>query len=163
LGSVQRRTHLPASVADALTASLDLDVELAVGSRWHLRTLRGGYSFRTSGIIGRGEMVRWSMRLWGIVPVRHTSKIVMLVEDDGQGGAMFVDQMTTGVFSSYRHEHRYAVDGAGTWMTDDVSWRVPAGPFGALADRVYVGRMMARLVDERNAEILRRLSDSSLR
>jgi ligand-binding SRPBCC domain-containing protein len=141
--------------------SLDLDVELAVGSRWHLKALRSGYGFRTSGVMARGEMVRWSLRLWGLLPVRHTSKIVQLVEDDGSGGAMFVDQMTTGVFSAYRHEHRYRREGAGTSMLDDVSWRSPGGPVGALADKLFVRRVMQRLIDDRNAEILRRLSSSS--
>jgi hypothetical protein len=82
LGSFQRITALPATVADALSVSLDLDVELVAGSRWRLRALRGGYGYRTSGVMARGEMVRWAMRMWGFVPVRHTSKIVSLVEED---------------------------------------------------------------------------------
>jgi ligand-binding SRPBCC domain-containing protein len=158
LGSFQRVTALPAAVTDALTVSLDLDVELVAGSRWRLRSLRGGYGYRTSGVMARGEMVRWAMRMWGFVPVRHTSKIISLVEDDHLGGASFVDQMATGVFASYRHEHYFRPDGAGTVMLDDVTWRLPGGWVGALADRVYVHRMMQRLIDERNAEIVRRLS-----
>jgi ligand-binding SRPBCC domain-containing protein len=161
LGSLRRTTHLPSSVDQALATSLDLDVELAVGKRWRLKALPGGYGFRRSGVMARGEMVRWSMRLWGVLPVRHTSKIVQLVEDDGTGEAMFVDEMTTGVFAAYRHEHRFTREGGGTAMVDDVTWRSPLGPLGALADRLFVRRLMERLVDDRNAEIQRRLTDPS--
>ena len=108
--------------------------------------------------MARGEMVRWAMRIWGVLPVRHTSKIVQLVEDDGSGGAVFVDQMTTGVFSAYRHEHVFRPEGDGTSMLDAVTWRSPGGPVGVLADRLFVRRLMQRLIDDRNAEIQRRLS-----
>jgi hypothetical protein len=39
-----------------------------------------------------------------------------------------------------------------------VAWVCPAGPLGALADRLFVGRLMERLLRDRNAEIIRRLS-----
>ena len=81
-----------------------------------------------------------------------------LVEDDGSGGASFVDQMTTGVFAAYRHEHRFRPVAGGTEMIDDLTWTSPGGPLGAIADRVFVRRMLDRLLTERNAEILRRVS-----
>jgi ligand-binding SRPBCC domain-containing protein len=158
LGAIERRTPLPCAPSDALSVSLDIDVELVIGAKWRLRTVRGEYGFRTSGVMARGEMVRWAMRLGGVLPVRHTTKIVSLVEDDGRGGASFVDQMTTGVFSSYRHVHVFRPAEGGTEMVDDVTWTSPAGPFGALADRLFVRRMLERLLDDRNAEILRRVS-----
>jgi ligand-binding SRPBCC domain-containing protein len=158
MGSLELRTHLPGGVPDALNVSLDLDVEVVAGKRWHAKTSRGGYGYRTAGVMARGETVRWSMRLFGLVPVRHTSLISSLVEDDGEGGAAFVDEMTAGVFTSYRHAHRFEPDGAGTLMTDEVAWVCPAGPLGALADRLFVGRLMERLLRDRNAEIIRRLS-----
>ena len=150
------------SVPVALSVSLDLDVELAVGARWRLRALGGGYGFRTAGQIGRGDIVRWAAWLWGVVPVRHTSKIVTLVEDDGRGGAHFVDQMTTGVFAAYRHEHVFRPVEEGplgaTEMVDEVTWTSPLGPLGALADRLFVRRTLDRLLAARNAEIVRRTS-----
>jgi ligand-binding SRPBCC domain-containing protein len=158
LGALQLRTVLPCALGEAFSVSLDLDVELVVGARWRLRTVRGGYGFRTSGVMARGEMVRWAMRVGGVLPVRHTTKIVSLVEDDGRGGASFVDQMTTGVFSAYRHVHVFRPVEGGTEMVDDVTWRSPGGPFGALADRLFVGRMLERLLADRTAEIMRRVS-----
>jgi hypothetical protein len=156
LPTIRRQTHLPVAVAEALSVSLDLDVELVAGARWHARALRGGEGFRTAGVIGRGEMVRWSMRVWGVVPVRHTSRIVSLVEDDARSGASFVDEMTSGIFASYRHVHTFRLDGSGTAMTDDVTWR-SLGPL-ALADTTIVRRTLLRLLEQRNAEIVRRLT-----
>jgi ligand-binding SRPBCC domain-containing protein len=158
LGAIQRRTLLPCAPGVALSVSLDIDVELAVGAKWRLRTVGGEYGFRTSGVMARGELVRWAMRVGGVLPVRHTTKIVALVEDDGHGGASFVDQMMTGVFSAYRHGHLFRPAEGGTEMLDDVTWTSPGGPFGSLADRLFVRRMLERLLAERNAEILRRVS-----
>jgi ligand-binding SRPBCC domain-containing protein len=163
MGSIRLRSELPGGVADALRASLDLDVELTAESRWHLRTVRRGDVFRTSGVIGERELVRWSVRLGGMVPVSHTSVITSVVPNDGHGGATFVDEMVSGLFTAYRHAHAFRPSRDGTsgspttTMDDDVSWTTPFGPIGVLADRLFVRRLLLRLLHDRNEEIRRRL------
>jgi ligand-binding SRPBCC domain-containing protein len=159
MGSIRLRSELPGGVPDALRASLDLDVELTAESRWHLRTVRRGDVFRTSGVIGERELVRWSVRLAGVLPVSHTSVITSVVPDDGNGGATFVDEMVSGLFTAYRHAHAFrpSRDGTTTTMDDDVSWTTPLGPIGVLADRLFVRRLLLRLLRDRNEEIRRRL------
>ena len=68
-------TDLDADVAGALAASLDLDVEVAAGRRHRVRPVPAGPGSRTAGAIGPGERVRWSARLFGVLPVRHTSRL----------------------------------------------------------------------------------------
>ena len=143
------RTLVRADVEVVFDASLDLDVEFAAGRHLGVRAVGG----RTSGRIGLGEQVRWQGRLWGFLPVSHTSEVVLL-ERPGR----FVDEMRAGVFAEYRHEHRFEVEGRDmTIMTDRLSWRSPLGPLGALADAAYVRRALLRLLGERNAEIARRV------
>jgi ligand-binding SRPBCC domain-containing protein len=158
-------TRVAAPVPAVLAASLDLDVELAAVRRYGVRT--GGAAVRrrvgvrtgerTGGRIGLGETVTWRLGPAG-VPL-HTSRIVELVEDDGAGGARFVDAMERGLFAAFRHEHRLvpAADG-GTVMHDDVRWRSPLGALGRAADAVFVRRALRALLDARNAQIVRHLA-----
>ncbi|GAB7193293.1 hypothetical protein NUM3379_40020 [Kineococcus sp. NUM-3379] len=142
------RTFVRADVEAVFDLALDLDVEVAAGRRLGIRAVAG----RTSGRIGLGERVRWEGRLLGLLPVSHTSEIVVL-----ERPGLFVDEMRAGLFARYRHEHRFEVEGpGGTIMTDRVSWRSPLGPLGFLADAAYVRRTLLALLAARNEEIVRR-------
>lgn len=158
--SLHRRTIVPASVQDTLRISLDLGVELAIGRRWGLRTVRTGPLSRTEGVIGDGETVTWAVRLLGVAPLRHTSLIGDVRYDapgpDGPASASFVDSMLDGTLAAYRHLHLLHADAGGsTVMTDDLRWRSPLGLLGRVADVLFVRRLIGHLLDARNAEIVR--------
>jgi hypothetical protein len=160
--SLRLSSRLPAPVADVLAASLDLDVELAAVRRYGVRTGPGAGA-RTAGRIGLDETVTWQLRPGGRVGLPlHTSRIVELVEDDGAGGARFVDAMERGLFAEFRHEHVLTPVGdgpaAGTLMQDLVSWRSPLGVLGRTADVLVVRRTLLALLRARNAEIARRVA-----
>lgn len=61
--------------------------------------------------------------------------------------------MQRGPFAS-RHEHRFraGMDGQ-TVMVDVVTYRLPLGALGRVADRLVVRRYLTRLLDARNAYI----------
>ena len=101
----------------------------------------------TSGRMGLNDYVTWESRRFG-VPVRMTSKITELDEPH-----YFVDEMQRGPFKSWRHVHRFERTDAGTLMTDDVEYRVPFGPIGAVVDRLFVRRYMRRLASQLTAYI----------
>ncbi|TNM68505.1 SRPBCC family protein [Streptomyces sp. NP160] len=161
--TIEASTDLPGDVATVLDVSLDLDVELAAGRRHRVHPVPAGPGSRTSGRIGAGERVRWSLRLYGVVPLRHTTQILEVTERTSSGGASFVDAMVSGAFSSFRHEHLFtplpaAADGSPrTRSTDRMTWTSPLGPLGRLADAVLVRRTLVGLLADRNAEIARRL------
>lgn len=51
----------------------------------------------------------------------------------------FVDVQRRGPFASWWHEHRFEASGAGTTrMEDQVFYRTPLGPFGWVAERLFV-------------------------
>jgi len=153
-------TRVPAPVATVLAASLDLDVELAAVRRYGVRT--GPPGSRTAGPIGLGETVTWQLRPAGVRVPLHTSRIVELVEDDGEGGAWFIDAMERGLFTAFRHVHRLTPAGPdgreGTVLHDDVRWRSPLGVLGRAADAVFVRRALRTLLLRRNEEIARHLA-----
>ncbi|WP_146211039.1 SRPBCC family protein [Quadrisphaera granulorum] len=158
---IEVHTDLPGDVATVLDVSLDLDVERAAGRRHRVRPVPAGPGSRTSGRIGAGERVRWSLRLYGLVPLRHTTQILEVVEHAPGGGASFVDTMVSGAFASFRHEHLFeplspAPDGSPrTRSTDRMTWTSPLGPLGRLADALFVRRTLEGLLEDRNAEIAR--------
>lgn len=105
---------------------------------------------RRGGQIRAGETVTW--RLWQFgIPIRHTSRI-----SEYEPPQWFVDEMVSGVLAAFRHEHRFLRrPGGGCTMLDTVTYRLPCGPLGALADRLVVRRHLRRLLLDRNAEIAR--------
>lgn len=54
-----------------------------------------------------------------------------------------VDVAERSPFRAWRHEHLFAPAGEGrTLMTDRVTYRLPAGPLGRLADRLFLRRAL---------------------
>jgi len=130
----------PVEVCFDLSRSIDLHLESMLTSR---ERAVGGI---TSGLIGEGEEVTWEARHFGVI-WRMTSRIT-----EFDPPHFFVDQMVRGPFRSFRHEHRFEREGAGTRMTDLVEY---AAPLGALSNP-WVGWYLRRLVGQRNATICRR-------
>ncbi|WP_205503114.1 SRPBCC family protein [Rufibacter psychrotolerans] len=66
----------------------------------------------------------------------------------------FADEMLTGAFKSFRHEHRFeAIAGEATRMTDVFQFTSPLGILGKLADILFLKQYMTHLLLERNRVI----------
>ncbi|MCI2239797.1 SRPBCC family protein [Paenibacillus sp. TRM 82003] len=149
---IVQRTMVRGTVDEVFDVSLDLDVERVAGRRFRVRAVEG--AGRTKGRIELGERVRWRLRLFGLVPVTHTSNIVEL-----ERPRRFVDRMDDGLFAEFHHEHVFEPEGPGmTIVTDRMAWRSPAGLLGRVADVLFVRRTLRRLLADRNSEIVRRFS-----
>ncbi len=62
-----------------------------------------------------------------------------------------VDVAERSPFAEWRHEHIFtALDDGRTRMTDRVTYRLPGGPLGVLADRIAVRRQLASAFEERH-------------
>ena len=70
---------------------------------------------------------------------------------------LVVDELVRGPFARFHHEHRFAAMGSGrSRLTDRIDYALPLGALGRLADRVLVGRLLARTFAYRQ-EATRRL------
>lgn len=107
-------------------------------------------------IIARGPLgvrLRWVARIIEHSPPGHTA---------GAERAAFVDEQESGPFAAWRHEHLFeAVSPNETRLTDRVSYRVPLGPLGRLADALFVRRQIVAMFRHRH-EALRRSFDPTL-
>lgn len=102
---------------------------------------------RTSGLIELGEFVTWRAKHFGIVQTL-TSKIT-----EFDFPILFVDEMTSGAFKSFRHEHHFNWLNGRTIMTDKFDYSSPLGLFGNLADKLFLTRYMTNLLNKRNSVI----------
>lgn len=96
-----------------LSRSIDLHVESMAASRE--RAVAGV----TSGLIGFGQEVSWEARHFGRL-WRMTSRIT-----EFESPHRFVDEMVSGPFRRFRHEHCFEPSGEGTLMTDVVEFQMP--------------------------------------
>ncbi|MDX6540948.1 MAG: hypothetical protein QOI71_2558 [Gaiellales bacterium] len=65
---------------------------------------------------------------------------------------LIIDQMLSGPFAFWRHEHRFAdLPGDRTRLTDHLTYALPAGPLGRVADRLLIRRLIARTFRDRHA------------
>src|SRR5215213_8210042 len=72
--------------------------------------------------------------------------------------ARFVDEQESGPFAFWRHEHEFEhVDERTTRVTDRLTYRVPFGPLGWIADAVFVRRQLVAMFRYRHAQTKRML------
>jgi ligand-binding SRPBCC domain-containing protein len=65
---------------------------------------------------------------------------------------LVVDRMLRGPFALWQHEHRFAaLPGERTRMTDHLTYALPAGPLGRIADRLLGRRLIERTFRDRHA------------
>lgn len=103
----------------------------------------------TPGLIELGESVTWEARHLG-VRQRLTSKITALVRP-----TYFRDEMVSGAFRSFGHDHRFEVRDGATVMTDEVVFRSPLGALGWAVDCLCMTGYLRRLLEGRGVAIKR--------
>jgi ligand-binding SRPBCC domain-containing protein len=86
-----------------------------------------------------GSEVRLRARQWPL-PFAQTwlGRVVELEEP-----TLIVDELLRGPFPLWRHEHRFSeLPGGHTLLTDHVTYRLPGGAFGRLANRLLFRRLL---------------------
>jgi ligand-binding SRPBCC domain-containing protein len=95
-----------------------------------------------------GAMIEYRLKLHG-VPVRWLTEIEIW-----EPGRRFVDTQVRGPYRLWRHTHSFEDDPGGTRVRDSVSYEIPLGPLGELADRLMVRRDLARIFDYRRRAVV---------
>ena len=109
--------------------------------------VQGSIVGSSSEEIGIGQLLTFEKRVLGIRQ-RFTVEVV-----EFERPRRFVDEMRRGVFKSFRHVHEFVPQGGGTLIKDSLYWISPLGLLGALADRVFIERLLRQLVGARNARL----------
>jgi ligand-binding SRPBCC domain-containing protein len=128
---------LPALTSPAEGVTVEsADLPTRVGSRIVLEV---------NGPFGR---VRWVAKI-----VEHVPPHVVVFGEE----ARFVDEQEQGPFKYWRHAHEFeAMDAKTTRVLDRITYRVPLGPIGWIADRIYVRPKLAALFRHRHDQLRKR-------
>ena len=141
--------HLETDVAAPVERVFDLARDIDFHQRSMADTSERAVGGRMSGQIGAGETVTWRARHLGRTWTL-TSRITGF-----DPPRRFVDEQTSGPFAWFRHEHRFEETPGGTRMIDDWEHAAPFGGLGRIADRLVLGRLLERLLAQRNAALAR--------
>ena len=133
--------NAPIEIVFDLSRSIDLHMEST--KQTGERAIAG----RTSGLIGLGETVTWRAKHFGIWQ-NLTSKITEYQYPD-----YFVDEMVSGAFKSFRHEHHFSTIDGQTLMKDLFVFESPFGLFGKFFNWLVLKKYMTGLLVERNRVI----------
>ena len=140
-------------IVTEIAAPIEQCFDLARDIDFHTRSLEGtgerAVAGRTTGLIELGESVTWEARHLG-VRQRFSAKVTVFDRPKH-----FRDEMTTGAFRSFAHDHLFESRDGLTVMTDEVVFQSPFGPLGWLVDRLFMAGYLRRLLNGRCQAIKR--------
>ncbi|MEZ4977184.1 MAG: SRPBCC family protein [Flavobacteriaceae bacterium] len=137
---IELRTEIKADKEIVFDLSRSIDLHKISTEHTNETAIAG----KTSGLIGVNESVTWKAKHFGIYH-KLTSKITEFDRPN-----YFADEMVSGAFSEFKHEHHFADLNGGTLMTDFFDYKSPFGILGKLADRIFLEKYMTDLLTKRN-------------
>ncbi|MGZ3755112.1 MAG: SRPBCC family protein [Mucilaginibacter sp.] len=140
---IELTTHINAPIERCFDLARSIDLHIESTKQTGEQAIAG----RTTGLIQLGESVTWRARHFGIWQTL-TSKITELDYPNH-----FTDEMVSGAFKSFRHEHYFYAIHNQTVMKDIFCFESPAGWLGELFNFLVLGRYMQRLLEKRNQVI----------
>ncbi|WP_341227487.1 SRPBCC family protein [uncultured Arcticibacterium sp.] len=99
---------------------------------------------KTSGLIGMSESVTWRAKHFGV----YQNLTSIITEYDRP--KYFADEMLTGAFKEFKHEHHFTESNGETLMMDIFDYKSPFGILGKLADRLFLKKYITELLTKRN-------------
>jgi ligand-binding SRPBCC domain-containing protein len=140
---IELSTSINAPIGRCFDLSRSIDLHMESTKQTGEQAIAG----RTSGLIELGETVTWRAIHFGIWQ-NLTSKIT---EFDYPNH--FTDEMVSGAFKGFRHEHLFFAVNNQTVMKDIFAFESPYGRLGRLVNFLFLGRYMQKLLKERNRVI----------
>jgi ligand-binding SRPBCC domain-containing protein len=150
--TIEERITIQAPIERCFDLARSVEVHLAGNVHWgEAAVSTGGVA---SGLIAMGQSVTWRAKHFGMWQ-ELTSKITAMNRP-----MYFQDSMTRGIFRSMQHDHWFqAVSGNTTELRDVFCFSAPLPVLGLLAEVIFLGRYMRKLLRERNT-VLKRIAES---
>ncbi|WP_033958213.1 SRPBCC family protein [Psychroserpens jangbogonensis] len=148
---IEIKTLINADIQTSFDLSRNIDFHTESLEHSNEKAIAG----KTSGLIEFGEWVTWEAKHFGIKQ-QLTSKITKF-----KSPHYFVDEMVSGAFKSFKHEHIFQSKNNQTLMTDKFQFESPFGIIGKLANVLFLKRYMINLLATRNAFLKKKAEELS--
>jgi ligand-binding SRPBCC domain-containing protein len=140
---IQITTHIKANRKLVFDLSRSLDLHKISTQKSNETAIAG----KTSGLIELHESVTWRAKHFGVYQTL-SSRITEFNSPE-----FFTDEMVSGAFKSFKHQHIFEKNGEETLMKDIFDFTSPLGFLGRLADKLVLKKYMTNLLEERNKVI----------
>ena len=148
------RVEAPAARVFDLARDIDAHVASTPGTAERPIAREGA---KTSGLMELGDRVTWRARHLGV-----TQELTSLITAFDRP-RHFRDSMVSGAFARFDHDHFFdELTPTCTVMRDVFDFTSPLGPFGRLADALFLERYMRRLLVTRG-RVLKELAEDRAR
>jgi len=138
--TIEIKTLIKADLKTCFDLSRNIDFHKASMAHSNEKAIAG----KTSGLIELGEWVTWEAKHFGIKQ-KLSSKIT-----EFESPTYFVDEMVSGAFKSFRHEHIFQEKESVTLMIDRFYFQSPFGVLGKLVNVLFLKQYMTNLLVTRN-------------
>lgn len=138
--SIHLETQIKAPLQKVFDLSRSIDFHIQSASQTNEKAISG----RTSGLIKLGETVTWKGKHFGLY-LTHKSKIT-----DLDSPMTFTDEMVSGHFKSFKHQHIFTKTTSGTTMIDILQYETPYGILGAIFNKLWLKKHLVKFLSVRN-------------
>ena len=139
--------HLTTFVAAPPERVFDLARSIDLHRKSMAHTAEEAIAGTTTGLIGLDETVTWKAK--HLMKTRVLKSKITAMERP----LSFTDEMVSGDFKSFKHEHHFKRIENGTLLIDLFHFETPYGGLGKLVNQLYLVRYMKNLLDIRNKAI----------
>jgi ligand-binding SRPBCC domain-containing protein len=108
---------------------------------------------RTGDELFEGQVIRYKIKIPPGVRVRWVSEITHVNKPHH-----FVDEQLSGPYALWHHEHHFKEIEEGVEVTDEVTYAIPLGWIGRLANVIFVKRELNAIFDYRHSMLRKLLS-----
>ena len=140
---IQLSTTINAPIQKCFDLARNIDIHVKSMKQSGEKAIAG----RTNGLIELNETVTWRAKHFGIWQ-NLTSKITQFNYPES-----FTDEMVSGAFKSFKHQHLFNQKERQTIMKDIFMFESPFGIIGKLVNNLFLTSYMTWLLKERNAVI----------
>lgn len=91
-----------------------------------------------------GQLIHYRVNVLPFMRVNWTTEITHVEEP-----VRFVDEQRFGPYAMWHHEHRLRAVGGGVEMEDEVSYAIPFGLIGILANKMLIRKQVESIFDYR--------------
>ena len=139
--------HLSIDIQAPREVVFDLARSVEIHEKSTKKTNEKALTGKTSGLMNLNDTVTWRAKHFGVYQ-KLSVKITALKKPN-----YFVDEMISGIFKSFRHEHHFTQVGKTTTMEDIFNYQSPLGRIGKIADWLFLKRYMTNFLNTRNFTI----------